>query len=119
MSRKTPEQKIMEAVFGKNMENKDEVMAKYYERQAANVTDEDFKRVWGVSIEEHTQKMMRFVGWCNAVTAWMVDRGVADKKLFNLRELVNLAEYFYAMGRVDEHDGRSLDDRFWPKKEQE
>lgn len=59
--RKSPEQKLMEAIFGKNMERKDEVMAKYYENQAENVTDEEFKTMWGISLDEHVKKMMDYI----------------------------------------------------------
>ena len=113
----SPEQKLMNAIFGKNNEHYDEVMDKYYENQANSVTDEEFKKMWGVTPDEHAQHMLEFIGWCNAVSRWEMDNNCVGKDM-GLRQLTQMAEYFYKKGRQDESAGITLYDSLWSKEKQ-
>ena len=40
---KTPEEKLLEAIFGKNMKNKDEVLDRYRKDQAKKTSKEEYE----------------------------------------------------------------------------
>lgn len=46
MKKKTPKQSLLERI--------DEI-------RANSVTDEEFKKVWGVSIDDHVDEMMKYI----------------------------------------------------------
>lgn len=119
MSRKkiemTPEDRLVEAIFGKTQAD----IEREDLEKAESVTDEEFKQMWGVSIEEHTNKMMNFVGWCNQIARWQIEKKKVGSKKYEFRDLVELAERFYTMGREDEKAGTDMRQRLWPDEKKE
>ena len=115
MSRKkielSPEDRLVEAIFGKTLAD---IESKDLEK-ADSVSDEEFKQTWGVSIEEHTNKMMNFVGWCQQIARWQVEKKKVGSKKYEFRDLVELAERFYTLGREDEKAGIEMRQRLWPE----
>ena len=69
-TRLTPQQKLRKAIYGSanpTPEQIAEAEARYYEREAAQVTDEEFKAVWGISIDESVHNNMLWAGWFEAI----------------------------------------------------
>ena len=107
----TPKEKLLKAIFGTTKPTQEQIEKaeeEMYERQAASVTDEEFKKIWGVSIEEHTNKMMLYAGWCDAVAKWNIDHGkdkkyvVSDSKpQFTFGQVVDMVQLFYRQGQED------------------
>lgn len=129
--RLSPEQNLMMAVYGtltSSREQVENVRDKLYEMQANSVTDEEFKKTWGVSIEKHTKRMMLWCGWLEAITDWNMKHGNERKyhvfekcDIFSCKQVVDMAQIFYRQGREDERNGVEEYDRLWKlnKKEQQ
>lgn len=125
----SPEQNLMMAVYGTlkpSREQFEKVRDKLYEMQANSVTDEEFKLTWGVSIEEHTKRMMLWCGWLEAITDWNMKHGnerkyhVFEKRdIFSSKQVVDMAQMFYRQGREDERNGVEEYDRLWKLKKKE
>ena len=111
----SPEQNLMKAVYGTlktSGEQVEKVRDNLYEMQANSVTDEEFKKTWGVFIEEHTKRMMLWCGWLEAITDWNMKHGneckyhVFEKRdIFSSKQVVDMAQMFYRQGRKDECNG--------------
>ena len=59
--RKTPEQKLMEAIFGKNYEKNEKFKERYYERQAERMSHEEMLAAWGMTEEDWEEHMQKFL----------------------------------------------------------
>lgn len=152
MSKKSmmsPEDKLMCAIYGKPLSEVTEadveclrqrfpdLMAKIDAEQDAkleaeieeavnSVTDEDFQKMWGCTIEESTHRTMLFAGWCEAVTKWNMEHG-NDRQYhvfefeprFSVRQVCDMAQLFYRQGQEDGRNGVDEYDRLWMLNRQE
>lgn len=119
----SPEQNLMMAVYGTlkpSREQVEKVRDELLEMQANSVTDEEFERIWGFSIDEHTRRMMLWCGWLEAITDWNMKHGnerkyhVFEKRdIFSSKQVVDMAQLFYRQGREDERNGVEEYDRLW------
>lgn len=119
----SPEQNLIMAFYGTlkpSREQVEKVRDKLYEMQANSVTDEEFEKTWGVSIEKHTRKTMLRCGWLVAITDWNLKHGnerkyhVFEKRdIFSSKQVVDMAQMFYRQGREDERNGVEEYDRLW------
>lgn len=119
----TPEQNLMMAVYGTlkpSREQVEEVRDKLYEMQANSVTDEEFEKTWGVSIEEYTRRKMLWCGWLESITDWNMKHGnerkyhvFGKRDIFSSKQVVDMAQMFYRQGREDERNGVEEYDRLW------
>lgn len=117
------EQNLMMAVYGTlkpSREQVEKVRDELLEMQANSVTDEEFERIWGFSIDEHTRRMMLWCGWLEAITDWNMKHGnerkyhVFEKRdIFSSKQVVVMAQLFYRQGREDERNGVEEYDRLW------
>ena len=85
----SPEQNLMMAIYGSlkpSREQVEKVRDKLYEMQANSVTAEEFEKIWGVSIEEHTRRTMLWCGWLEAITDWNMKHG-NERKYHVLRSV--------------------------------
>ena len=122
--RLTPREKLTKAVYGTlnpTPEQVEKMREKLYEMQANSVTDEDYERITGHPIKQTTDKMMLFVGWCEAVSKWDIEHH-NDKKYhasgdfeprFSYRQVVDLVQMFYEQGQADAKIGVAEYDRLW------
>lgn len=146
MSKKSkmyPEDKLMCAIYGKPLsevteadverlrEKFPELMAKIDAEQDAkleaeieeavnSVTDEDFKKMWGCSIEESVHRSMLHAGWADAVAHWRQthehDRRYVisgSPKIFTFGQVCDMAQMFYRQGQEDVKNGVKEYDRLW------
>ena len=119
----SPRENLIKAIFGTTKPTQEQIEKaeeEMYERQAASVTDEEFKEIWGVSIEEHTNTMMLHAGWCDAVAKWNLDHGkerkyvVSDSKpQFTFGQVVDMVQLFYRQGQEDAKNDVQEYDRLW------
>lgn len=119
----TPMENLLKAIFGTTKPTKEQIEEaeeKIYEHQAESVTDEEFKKTWGCSIEESTNKSMFYVGWCEAVAKWNLDHGKERKYAasdsepqFTFRQAVDMAQFFYRQGQEDAMNGIYEYARLW------
>lgn len=56
----TPEDKLMKAIYGDKWKTEAEQEAEI-EAQVASVSDEDYKKMWGESVDETVTKIMESV----------------------------------------------------------
>ena len=56
----SPEDKLLKEIFGDNYKTEAE-QEEEIERKTSSVSDEDFQRMWGKPIDEHTAEMMKWV----------------------------------------------------------
>ena len=145
-SKMSPEDKLMCAIYGKPLSEVTEadverlrrkfpeLMAKIDAEQDArleaeieeavnSVTDDDFKRMWGCSIEESVHRSMLFAGWLEAVWHWKEQHGgdrkyyvIGDKpkpKEFTVMQVVDMAQMFYRQGQEDGKHCVEEYDRLW------
>ena len=115
----SPEDKLLKAIWGDKYKTEAEVEAEI-EEAVSNVSDEDFKKQWGVSIEEHTNQMMLFAGWADSVSAWEREHGQERKyhvgdfeSRFSFRQVVDMVQTFYRQGQEDGKNGVAEYDRLW------
>ena len=129
----SPEEKLMTAIFGKPIsemseEEKQAILDEEYDNEAESVSDEEFEKTWGISIDDHTKKMMCFVHWANAVNHFLIENKCV-KDSYNLHDLTRIAKFFYELGKSDIHghkleyikhpaDFKSEDDVEVPEKAQ-
>lgn len=143
-SKMSPEDKLMCAIYGKSLNEVTEadverlrrkfpeLMAKIDAKQDArleteigeavnSVTDDDFKKMWGCSIEESVHRSMLFAGWLEAVWHWKEQHAddrkyhvIGDKpKVFTVMQVVDMAQLFYRQGQEDGKHGVEEYDRLW------
>ena len=91
-----------------------------------SVTDEDFQKMWGCSIEESTHRTMLFAGWCEAVAKWNQEHGndrqyhvLGFEPRFSGRQVCDMAQLFYRWGQEDGRNGVSEYDRLWKLNKKE
>lgn len=129
----SPEEKLMTAIFGKPIsemseEEKQAILDEEYDNEADSVSDEEFEKTWGISIDDHTKKMMSFVHWANAVNHFLIQNKCV-KDTYHLHDLTRIAKFFYELGKSDIHgykleyikhpaDFKSEDDVEVPEKAQ-
>lgn len=96
------------------------------EEAVNSVTDEDFQKMWGCSIEESVNRSMLFVGWFEAVLKWDVEN--RQKKHYHIggfepryssRQVCDMAQFFYRQGREDQMNGIEEYDRLWKVNREE
>ena len=114
----TPDDKLLKAIYGEKYKTEAEMEAEIDEA-VNNVDDEEFKRIWGCTVEEHTHKMMLFAGFCDAVVQW--ERNHYNEKRyhadgdftphFSTRQVIDMAQMFYEQGQEDAKCGISEYDR--------
>ena len=107
----SPEQKLMKAIFGTTTPSQEQMelaQEKLYEYQASKVTDEDFERIHGESIDLFTNRMMEHMQFCEAVSCWALHHDEDRKYLmdegenqFKYSQVVDIAQLFYNRGRYD------------------
>ena len=112
---KNPQTKLLEAVYGSwppTQEQIERVQEQLYEKQAESVSPEEFKKVWGVSIEEHSQKMMLWTGWLQSIQQWRDNNSQLPRykltgkpKIFSMWEVIDMVQYFYKQGVEDGQNG--------------
>ena len=145
-SKMSPEDKLMCAIYGKPLSEVTDadvdrlrkkypkLMAKIDAEQEArleaeieeavnSVTDEDFKKMWGCTIEESVNRSMLFAGWLQAVWHWKEQHAgdrqyhvIGDKpkpKEFTVMQAVDMAQLFYRQGQEDARNGVNEYDRLW------
>lgn len=93
------------------------------EEAVNSVTDEDFKKMCGFTIEESVNRSMLFAGWLQAVWHWKEqhenDRKyhvIGDKPKqneFTVMQAVDMAQLFYRQGQEDARNGVNEYDRLW------
>lgn len=108
----SPEEKLMTTIFGKPIsemseEEKQAILDEEYDNEAESVSDEEFEKIWGISIDDHTKKMMCFVHWANAVNHFLIENKCV-KDSYNLHDLTRIAKFFYELGKYD-IDGHKLE----------
>lgn len=146
ISKMSPEDKLMCAIYGKPLSDVTDadvdrlrkkypkLMAKIDAKQEArleaeiedavnSVTDEDFKKMWGCTIEESVNRSMLFAGWLQAVWHWKEQHAcdrkyhvIGDKpkaKEFTVMQAVDMAQIFYRQGQEDVRSGVTEYDRLW------
>lgn len=119
--RLTPMQKLMKAIYGTTTPSEEQIekaRERLIERQAASVTDEDFKRMTGRSIEETTSRLMIHAGWCDAVARWRQEHEddrryhvTEHERVFTFQQAIDMARTFYLQGREDAASGTDEYDR--------
>ena len=145
----SPEDRLMRAIYGKPLSEVTDadverlrkrfpkLMAKIEAEQNAkleaeieeavnSVTDEDFQKKCGCTIEESTHRTMLFAGWCEAITKWNMEHG-NDRQYhvfefeprFSVRQVCDMAQLFYRQGREDGKNGVSEYDRLWKLNRQD
>lgn len=145
----SPEDRLMRAIYGKPLSEVTDadverlrkrfpkLMAKIeaeqnakleaeIEEAANSVTDEDFQKKCGCTIEESTHRTMLFAGWCEAITKWNMEHG-NDRQYhvfefeprFSVRQVCDMAQLFYRQGREDGKNGVSEYDRLWKLNRQD
>ena len=145
----SPEDRLMRAIYGKPLSEVTDadverlrkrfpkLMAKIEAEQNAkleaeieeavnSVTDEDFQKMCGCTIEESTHRTMLFAGWCEAITKWNMEHG-NDRQYhvfefeprFSVRQVCDMAQLFYRQGREDGKNGVSEYDRLWKLNRQD
>ena len=94
----------MASIFGKPISEMSEE-----EKQAIlnEEYDEEFEKTCGISIDDHTKKMMCFVHWVNAVNHFLIENKCV-KDSYNLYDLIRIAKFFYELGKSD-IDGHKLE----------
>lgn len=142
-SKMSPEDKLMCAIYGKPLSEVTEadvdrlrkkfpdLMAKIDAEQEArleaeieeaviSVTDEDFKKMWGCTIEESAHRSMLHAGWLEAVWHWKEQHAGErkyhvsnDTPVFTVRQAVDMAQLFYRQGQEDALNGVKEYDRLW------
>lgn len=145
----SPEDRLMRAIYGKPLSEVTDadverlrkrfpkLMAKIEAEQNAkleaeieeavnSVTDEDFQKKCGCTIEESTHRTMLFAGWCEAITKWNMEHGndrqyhVSEfEPRFSVRQVCDMAQLFYRQGREDGKNGVSEYDRLWKLNRQD
>lgn len=121
--RMTPKEKLLKAIFGTTEPTREQLEAaqeKLYEYQAKQVTDEDFQKMCGCSIQESVDRSMLFAGWCDTVVRWRQEHG-NDRKYtvgdaepeFTFRQVIDMIQTFYRQGQEDGRNGTSEYDRLW------
>lgn len=99
----------------------DEDIEREIEEAASSVTDEQFKEMWGCSIEESVNRSMLHAGWCEAVVNWQTEH-MNDRKyhaagdftpVFSLSQVIDMGQMFYRQGLEDGKNGISEYDRLW------
>lgn len=96
------------------------------EEAVNSVTDEDFKKMWGCSIEESFHRTMLFAGWCEAVGKWDQEHGndrqyhvLGFEPRFSGRQVCDMAQIFYRWGQEDGKNGVNEYDRLWKLNKKE
>ena len=145
----SPEDRLMRAIYGKPLSEVTDadverlrkrfpkLMAKIEAEQNAkleaeieeavnSVTDEDFQKKCGCTIEESTHRTMLFAGWCEAITKWNMEHGISRQyhvfefePRFSVRQVCDMAQLFYRQGREDGKNGVSEYDRLWKLNRQD
>ena len=129
-TRLTPQQKLRKAIYGSanpTPEQIAEAEARYYEREAAQVTDEEFKAMWGISIDESVHNSMLWAGWFEAILKWHQEHGNERKyhvfhdgrAEFTRKKIVDMVQMFYRQGREDQMNGIEEYDRLWTVNREE
>lgn len=120
--RKSEKERSVMLSEAKRLENMtDEDIEREIEEVAHSVTDEQFKEMWGCSIEESVNRTMLHAGWCEAVVNWQAEH-MNDRKYhtggdftpaFSLSQVIDMAQLFYRQGFEDGKNGTSEYDRLW------
>ena len=72
------------------------------EIRAKSVSEEEFRKTWGYSLDEHVQKMMGYAKLCQDVTKYFINKGLEpNTRKLTFRELVEFACYFFEEGLSD------------------
>lgn len=93
------------------------------EEAVNRVTDDDFKKTWGCTIEESVNRSMLFAGRLQAVCHWK-EQHAGDRKYnvfsdnpktkeFTVMQVVDMAQLFYRQGQEDALSGVKEYDRLW------
>ena len=145
----SPEDRLMRAIYGKPLSEVTDadverlrkrfpkLMAKIEAEQDAkqeaeikeavnSVTDEDFQKKCGCTIEESTHRTMLFAGWCEAITKWNMEHG-NDRQYhvfefeprFSVRQVCDMAQLFYRQGQEDGKNRVNEYDRLWKLNRQD
>ena len=145
----SPEDRLMRAIYGKPLSEvtdadverlrkrfpkltakieaeQDAKLEAEIEEAVNSVTDEDFQKMCGCTIEESTHRTMLFAGWCEAITKWNMEHG-NDRQYhvfefeprFSVRQVCDMAQLFYRQGREDGKNRVSEYDRLWKLNRQD
>lgn len=109
----TPEEKLMKAIWGDNYKTSAEEEAEIEEftKKVEAMTDEEFKAEFGRTREEEHERMKNMleeIHWYDCVLQHQVKTGGA-KNVFKLRDVAEIARYFYFAGRRHKEEGLDFD----------
>lgn len=124
----TPQQKLMKAVFGKlpeemTAEEREHWEDRIAEMQAESITDEEYEKICGESIDSSKDRMMLYVGWCKLISKWYMEHN-NDRKYhvdefkptYSFRQVVDIAQMVYRQGLEDGKNGVTEYEHLWGTK---